>query len=69
MSCEKEKWKWHMNSVFPCHRKTVGTKVHAFPTTKSNFSTINLTYVKYLEVLIDNNLTWKQHINYINEKS
>ena len=58
-----------MNSVFPCHRKTVGTKVHAFPTTKSNFSTINLTYVKYLEVLIDNNLTWKQHINYINEKN
>ena len=26
------------------------------------------TCVKYLEVLIDNNLTWKQHINYINEK-
>lgn len=26
------------------------------------------TYVKYLGVLIANNLTWKQHINYINEK-
>ena len=25
-------------------------------------------YVKYLGVLIDNNLTWKQHINLINEK-
>ena len=30
MSCENEKWKWHLNSLFPCHRKTVGTKVHAF---------------------------------------
>ena len=29
MSCENEKWKWHLNSLFPCHRKTVGTKVHA----------------------------------------
>ena len=30
MSCEKEKWKWNLNSIFPCHRKTVGTKVHEF---------------------------------------
>ena len=30
MSCGNEKWKWHLNSLFPCHRKTVGTKVHAF---------------------------------------
>ena len=30
MSCENEKCKWHLNSIFPCHRKTVGTKVHAF---------------------------------------
>ena len=30
MSCENEKWKWHLNSLFPCHRNTVGTKVHAF---------------------------------------
>ena len=30
MSCENEKWKWHLNSLSPCHRKTVGTKVHAF---------------------------------------
>ena len=30
VSCENEKWKWHLNSRFPCHRKTVGTKVHAF---------------------------------------
>ena len=30
MSCENEKWKWHLNSIFPCHRKTVDTKVHAF---------------------------------------
>ena len=30
MSCENEKWMWHLNSFFPCHRKTVGTKVHAF---------------------------------------
>ena len=30
MSCENEKWKWHLNSLFPCHRKTAGTKVHAF---------------------------------------
>ena len=29
MSCENEKWKWHLNSLFPCHRKTAGTKVHA----------------------------------------
>ena len=29
MSCENEKWIWHLNSFFPCHRKTVGTKVHA----------------------------------------
>ena len=29
MSCENEKCKWHLNSIFPCHRKTVGTKVHA----------------------------------------
>ena len=29
MSCENEKWKWHLNSLSPCHRKTVGTKVHA----------------------------------------
>ena len=30
MPCENEKWIWHLNSFFPCHRKTVGTKVHAF---------------------------------------
>ena len=30
MSCENEKWKWNLNSLFPCHRKTVGIKVHAF---------------------------------------
>ena len=30
MSCGNEKCKWHLNSIFPCHRKTVGTKVHAF---------------------------------------
>ena len=30
MSCENEKCKWHLNPNFPCHRKTVGTKVHAF---------------------------------------
>ena len=29
MSCENEKCKWHLNSIFPCHQKTVGTKVHA----------------------------------------
>ena len=29
-SCENEKWTWNLNSIFPCHRKTVGTKVHAF---------------------------------------
>ena len=29
MPCENEKWIWHLNSSFPCHRKTVGTKVHA----------------------------------------
>ena len=32
MSCENEKWKWHLNSLFLCHRKTVGTKVHALRT-------------------------------------
>ena len=37
MSCEKEKCKWHLNSIFPCHRKTVGTKVHAF---------VSFTYLK-----------------------
>ena len=27
MSCENEKCKWHLNLfIFPCHRKTVGTK-------------------------------------------
>ena len=31
MSCENEEWIWHLNSFFPCHRKTVGTKVHALP--------------------------------------
>ena len=30
MPCENEKWIWHLNSFFPCHRKTVGTKVLAF---------------------------------------
>ena len=30
MSCEKEKWKWNLNSILPCHRKTVGNKVHEF---------------------------------------
>ena len=29
MSCENEKRKWHLNSLFLCHRKTVGTEVHA----------------------------------------
>ena len=29
MSCENEEWIWHLNSFFSCHRKTVGTKVHA----------------------------------------
>ena len=24
MSCEKEKCKWNLNFIFPCHRKTVG---------------------------------------------
>ena len=28
MPCENEKWIWHLNSFFPCHRKTVGTKIH-----------------------------------------
>ena len=28
---KNEKWKWNLNSIFPCHRKTVGTKVHALP--------------------------------------
>ena len=37
MSCENEKCKWHLNSIFPCHRKTVGTKVHAF---------VGFTYLK-----------------------
>ena len=26
----KRKMEWHLNSLFLCHRKTVGTKVHAF---------------------------------------
>ena len=26
----KRKWRWSLNSIFLCHRKTVGTKVHAF---------------------------------------
>ena len=30
MSCENENCKWHLNAIFPCHRKTVGTNVHAF---------------------------------------
>ena len=30
MSCENEKCWWHLNSIFSCHRKTVGTKVHVF---------------------------------------
>ena len=30
MSCKNEKCKWNLNSIFPCYRKTVGTKVHAF---------------------------------------
>ena len=29
MSRENEKWKWNVDSIFPCHRKTVGIKVHA----------------------------------------
>ena len=29
MSCENEEWIRHLNSFFSCHRKTVGTKVHA----------------------------------------
>ena len=33
MSCGNKKCKWHLNSIFPCHRKTVGTKVHAFKRT------------------------------------
>ena len=33
MSCENKKCKWHLNSIFPCHRKTVGTKEHAFKRT------------------------------------
>ena len=37
MSCKNEKCKWHLNSIFPCHRKTVGTKVHAF---------VSFTYLK-----------------------
>ena len=35
MSCENEKWKWHLNSLFSCHRKTAGTKVHALQNTVS----------------------------------
>ena len=35
MSCEREKWKWNLNFIFPCHRKTVGTKLHAFRGSKS----------------------------------
>ena len=30
MSHVNKKWKWNLNSIFLCHRKTVGTKVHAF---------------------------------------
>ena len=35
MSCENEKCKWHLNSIFPYHRKTVGTKVHALRSIQS----------------------------------
>ena len=28
MPCENEKLIWHLNSFLPCHRRTVGTKVH-----------------------------------------
>ena len=39
MSCENEKCKWHLNSIFPCYRKTVGTKVHVFwPTLRADFN-------------------------------
>ena len=41
MSCENEKWKWHLNSLFPCHRKTVGTKVHAL------FSKLNVQSITF----------------------
>ena len=32
-SCKNEKWTWNLNSIFPCHRNTVGTKVHALVST------------------------------------
>ena len=30
---KNEKWKWNLNSIFPCHGKMVGTKVHTFSLT------------------------------------
>ena len=38
---KNEKWKWNLNSIFPCHRKTVGTKVHALTMLMQNFGETN----------------------------
>ena len=42
-SCENEKWTWNLNSIFPCHRKTVGTKVHALGQSERNFNSMLFT--------------------------
>ena len=38
MSCENEKCWWYLNSIFSCHRKTVGTKVQAFTLTEKQIA-------------------------------
>ena len=44
---KNEKWKWNLNSIFPCHRKTVGTKVHAFIFSLLHLDRLRYRYMKH----------------------
>ena len=57
--------------IFRPYQKKVTSNVniHVFDNSKQTFVSLeNKDYVKYLGLLIDSNLAWKQHINYISTK-
>lgn len=63
LSLNTEKWKNEKRPNHQVNLKTILTII-----LKNSFFWNAKLYIKYLGVLIANNLTWKQHSNYINEK-
>ena len=69
LSLNTEKWNFlifHSYQKRPNHQVNLKTILTII--LKNSFFWNAKLYIKYLGVLIANNLTWKQHSNYINEK-